>query len=79
MYTAAQCLEAVRLEQKLIQIPDHSVYQSVNTAIIEHVNNGWLCVNASRYAYITRDLINYYRSLGFRADKDGIIYWIYES
>lgn len=79
MYTAAECLKAVRSETKLEPLTDLSQYKSVNSAIIEKVNSGWLCLNASRYSYITSDLVSYYESLGFRVDhKDGIIYWIYE-
>jgi len=77
MYTASECLKTVRTEGKLTPIVDASPYKIINLAIIEQVNKGWLCLNASRYAYITRDIIDYYRSLGYRIDKDGIIYWIY--
>ena len=79
MYTAKEALEAVRTEQELEPILDNSIYRKVNDAIIEHVNSGWLCLNAARYIYITRDAMDYYRSLGYRMDRDGIIYWIYEN
>lgn len=79
MYTAQECIEAVKLEQELPPIVDVSPYKAINTAIIEHVNSGWLCLNAARYGYVTRDVIDYYRSLGFRVDKDSIIYWIYQN
>ena len=79
MYTAKELLNAVRSEKDLPIINDGSPYQAVNTAMIEHANSGWLCLNASRYIYITRDVIDYYRSLGYHTDHDGIIYWIYEN
>lgn len=79
MYTAQQCLEAVSLEKELPPIIDTGPYRAVNSAIIEHVNKGWLCLNATRYTYVTRDVVDYYRSLGYRVDKDGIIYWMYYS
>lgn len=79
MYQAKELLEAVRLEKKLDIIKDGSPYQIVNSAMIEHANSGWLCLNASRYTYITRDVIDYYRSLGYRIDRDGVIYWIYDN
>lgn len=79
MYQAKELLEAVRLAKKVDKINDGSPYQVVNTAMIEHANSGWLCLNAARYTYITRDMINYYRALGYRVDREGVIYWIYDN
>lgn len=77
MYTAQEMLDAVAL-QKSLEIPVNSgAYYAINRAMVEHANSGWLCLNASRYAYITKDLMEYYRGLGYRVDRDGIIYWMY--
>lgn len=77
MYTAQELIEAVRNNKEVAPIMDNSPYRNVNSAIIANANKGWLCLNASRYIYVTRDVVDYYRSLGYRIDKDGIIYWIY--
>lgn len=77
MYTAQELIKAVRENKTVAPIVDNSPYGSVNSAMITHANKGWLCLNASRYIYVTRDVVDYYRSLGYRIDKDGIIYWIY--
>lgn len=77
MYTAQELIKAVRENKTVDPITDNSPYSSVNSAMIAHANKGWLCLNASRYIYVTRDVVDYYRSLGYRIDKDGIIYWIY--
>lgn len=80
MYTAEQALKAVKNKETLQYDAGDTLLESICYDMVRHINNGWLCFNLKKYNLKPSDMYSvakFFLPLGYKLDKNGILYWMY--